>query len=238
MPARSSAFGHHLLLLVLLAALAGGCARAGGEAFQPTLNSPVLIEPDGSVGQTLNPVTDVVRGVDVPVATFAAEADPAGTLELSLLPADETGADEPPLGTARIAGADLADSAWVTARFEPPVRHDGPLLLTATWDGATTLALWANRPPDEAAASPFAPGEVPANDPYLDGQLVIDGRPAEGDLAFRVRGAGDAAAGLEQLQEVARSTAARLADGPAFALAWALLVAGSAALAVRGLRRT
>lgn len=214
-----------LACLGLLLALSG-CARAGGEAFQPTLTQPLTLEEGRTVGQTFNPVGDAVTGVDLHVATFAATADPEGVLTVELRDADNGAV----LDTAQVAGEDLADATWVRASFGTAVPVGDVVLLEASWQGDSPLALWANTPPP-------GPGRELVNDPYPAGQLVIDGRPVEGDLAFRVHGAGGLAAGVGQAVEVARSTGARLAEEPVFTALWALALLGCAALAVSGWRR-
>lgn len=215
-----------LAALVLLLGLAG-CARAGGEPFQPTLNSPITLEEGSVLGQTLNPAGDAVAAVEVQVATFDAPADPAGVLTVVLRdPGDGAAID-----TAQVAGADLADAAWVRASFDGPVTVPDVVLAEVSWEGATPLALWANLPLSGDGSASIV------NDPYPGGQLVRDGRPAEGDLAFRVVGDGGVAAGVAQVGEVIRSTGARLRDEPAFAVVWLLALVGCGVLAISGLRR-
>lgn len=215
-----------LALLVLLLALAG-CARVGGEPFQPTLNSPVTLEPDAVLGQTFNPAGTLVQAVEVQVATFDAPADAEGVLTLVLREPVGGGL----LDTAQVAGADLADASWVRASFDTAVEVPDVVLAEVSWDGATPLALWANLPLSGDGS------ESIVNDPYAGGQLVRDGRPAEGDLAFRVIGGGGVGAGAAQVVEVARSTGAGLLDEPVFAVLWGLALVGCGALAVVGLRR-
>lgn len=210
------------LLLVL-----GGCARAGGEAFQPTLNTPLALPSDTAIGQTFNPAGDAVQAVELQVATYAAPADPDGVLTVEL----RDPVDGSVLDTAQVAGADMGDSTWVRASFDTPVAVPDVVLAEATWRGATPLALWANVPLEGADRSSVV------NDPYADGQLVRDGRPTEGDLSFRVLGAGGAGAGTSQVVEIARSAGARLADQPLFTAVWLLALVGALALAVVGLRR-
>lgn len=216
---------------VLLACLGllltlSGCARAGGEAFQPTLTQPLTLEEGRTVGQTFNPAGDAVTGVDLQVATFAATADPEGILTVELRDAGSGAA----LDTAQLAGEDLADATWVRASFDTPVQVADVALLVVSWDGDSPLALWANTPRD-------APGFEVVNDPYPGGQLVVDGRATEGDLAFRVHGAGGFSGGVGQVVEVVRSAAARLADQPVFTTVWLLALLGCTILAVSGLRR-
>lgn len=214
-----------VLPLLLLLVLAGGCARAGGEAFQPTLNEPLPLEAGRTLGQSLNPAGSAVAGVDLQVATYDAPADPEGILTVTLV--DPVSGDV--LDTAQVGGDAMADASWVRADFGTPVAVGDVVVVEASWDGDTPLALWANVPP-------AGPAVEVVNDPYPDGQLVRDGRPSDGDLAFRVVGAGGVGAGAGQLAEVVRSTGARLADQPAFAVLWGLAVVGAAALAVVGLR--
>jgi hypothetical protein len=63
-------------------------------------------------------------------------------------------------------------------------------------------------------------------------------RPAQGDLAFRVVGAGGPAAAAGELARTLGGAGVRLLGGqPIFAAAWLLGLAGACALAVSGLRR-
>ncbi|HUG83512.1 MAG TPA: DUF6212 domain-containing protein [Euzebya sp.] len=219
------------LLLTLLACLGllvaiGGCVRAGGEPFQPTLTQPLTLEQGRTIGQTFNPAGRAVTAVDVHVATFAAAADPEGILTVRLHDA-ESGAV---LDTAQVAGEDLADATWVSASFDTPVDVGEVALLEVSWAGASPLALWANVPPD-------GPPTRVVNDPYAGGQLVVDGRAIDGDLAFRIHGTGGVPAGVAQTVEVLRSAGARLAAQPVFAALWLLALIGCGILAVSGLRR-
>lgn len=204
-----------------------GCARAGGQPFQPTLNTAIVLDDGDRIGQTVNPAGPV-SAVDLNVATFDAPADPDGVLTVTIrdVADDRTGGV---VSSAEIRGAELADGTWVAAAFDPPVEVADVALVEATWEGATPLALWANTTQDGTAAI--------TNDPYSGGQLVIDGRPVDGDLAFRVVGPGGVRPAAAQVAEVARSTAARTAADPVFAVAWLLALAGGVVLAVRGLWR-
>ena len=108
------------------------------------------------------------------------------------------------------------------------------VLVEATWEGATSLALLANIPEDPGQRSGTRP--VLVNDPYGDGTLVVDGQPEPGDLTFRVRGTAGPTAFLGQLAEVAASAGGRLLAEPLFAVLWLLALVGGTVLAVRGLR--
>lgn len=220
----------------LLAVMAVGCGRAGGEAFQPTQNTNFPLAEGHTVGQTINPVGGVVAGVDLQVATYARPADPDGTLEVTVR---DPGSREV-LGTAEVSGDDIDDLAWLKVSFDPAVAVDGPVLVETSWDGANPLALLANAPnDDEPVGAVDVRSALPdlVNDPYPAGQAVVDGVPAAGDLAFRVRGPGGPGAALGQVVEVVASTANRLAEQPLFALVWLVALAGSGALIVRGFRR-
>lgn len=226
-----------LMALLVLAALAAGCGRAGGEAFQPTQNTSFRLEAGHTVGQTINPAGDVVAGVDLQVATYARPADPEGTLEVALR--DPFTGDL--LGATEVAGSDIEDLVWLKVSFDPPVAVEGPVLVETSWDGPNPLALLANAPnDDEPAGAVNVRSALPdlANDPYPAGQAVIDGVPTTGDLAFRVRGSGGPSAALGQVAEVAASTANRLIDQPLFTLFWLVALAGCAFLIARGFRRT
>ncbi len=212
------------LALTSLAVLSTGCGRVGGDPYQPALNTPLQLEAGRTIGQTFDPAGPV-SGIDVTVATFAETPDPDGILRLVLR---EVG-DDTVRATADVAGADLEDGTWVGADLGTPVTIDGVALMELTWEGTTPLALWADTTLEGTAGI--------VNDPYAPGQLVLDGRPVDGDLAFRVTGPAGFGPAVEQVAEVARSTAARLRDEPLFTVLWGLAAVGSAVLAVTGLRR-
>ena len=204
-----------------------GCARTGGEPFQPTHNGPLPLEEGATVAQTINPAGDAISGLDVQVATYAAPADPDGALTLALRDPD-TGRR---IARTSVPGSDLADTTWVAIRFDEPVDVPDVVLAELSWEGATPLALWANTP-----ASPQVRSAGVPNDPYEDGELVVDGLPRTGDLAFRVRGVAGPSTALAQLGEVVASAGSRLLAEPIFAILWLLALVGGVALAVRGLR--
>lgn len=210
--------------MLLLVVGTASCARAGGQPFQPTLNTALVLDEGDLVGQTTNP-NGPVAGVDLSVGTFDEPADPEGTLTVTIrevgTPTGEV------LARAQVPGADLVDGGWAAARFDEPVEVDGVALLEVRWAGTAPIALWANT--TQPATRRIH------NDPYAAGQMVLDGRPAQGDLAFRLVGPGGATPALRQVGEVLRSTGARLADQPLFTVLWALALAGAAALALRGL---
>lgn len=214
-------------LAVVALLLLTGCARTGGEPFQPTHNGPLPLDEGTTVGQTINPAGDAITGLDVQVATYAAPADPDGTLTLALRDPD-TGQR---IARTSVAGTELADATWVSLRFDTPVDVPDVVLAELSWEGATRLAVWANTP-----ASPQVRSAGMPNDPYEDGELVVDGLPRAGDLAFRVRGAAGPGAALVQLGEVVASAGSRLLAEPVFATLWVLAMVGGVALAVRGLR--
>lgn len=220
-----------LLCVVAAVAFASGCARTGGEAFQPTLTQALGLDARVAVGQTFRPATTSVRGVDLAVATYGAPPDPAGVLEVELRDAS-TGRL---LATSEVPASALGDGAWVTARFDPPPAAPEVAALEVTWSGATPVALWANAP-TSAGQEDVGYGDPPANDPYPGGELLLAGERAAGDLAFRVRGSGGIAAAPRHLAALVRSAGGRLLDAPAFAAAWMVLLVASAVLAVRGWR--
>ncbi|CAN5336075.1 hypothetical protein BH23ACT9_BH23ACT9_36530 [soil metagenome] len=216
-----------IALVLLLAVLSSACGRAGGEVFQPTLNTPLVLEAGRTVGQTFNPVGGTVAAVDLHVATFDTAVDPDGVLTVVLRDADSREV----LDLAQVPGSALGDAAWVRAAFDEPVPVEGVAVAEVSWVGASPVALWANVAPPELERVGIV------NDPYRDGQLVLDGVPTEGDLAFRVAGEGRPAAAAQQAVEVVRSAAARMAAEPMFAVLWVLAMAGAGALALTGLRR-
>lgn len=215
------------LALVSLCVLSSACARAGGEAFQPTHSTPLPLAEGTTVGQSFTSPGGVVAGIDLVTATYGAPADPEGTLRVVLL--DGPGGRR--LGEQQVSGGELGDSAWLGVTFPSPVAVPERAALAVAWTGATPVALFANAPRDGEVA-----GDELANDPYPGGQLLLDGEPAAGDLAFRVRGTGGVAAAIDQAAEVAASAGGRLPEQPLFAVGWLAAVAGAASLAVAGFR--
>ncbi|MEE8602524.1 hypothetical protein [Euzebya tangerina] len=154
------------------------------------------------------------------VATFAQEPDPEGILTVTV-----EGASGP--RETAVSGADLTDGAWVAASFDPPVVVGDLAEVQLSWDGATPLAVWSNR---------TLAGTVGIeNDPYAAGQLVVDGRPTDGDLAFRVVTTDGSVS--DHVVEVVRGAGARLLDQPWFALVWLVLLGGAGVLVALGRRR-
>lgn len=214
------------LVLVVLAAsmlVLAGCQGASSEAFQHSFNQPLRLDGDHSIAQTFRVRSGRVAGVDVLAGTFGEQ--PSGVLVVEVR--DEPGGRT--LGSTRLSAADVSDSEWAAARFEPPVEVGEKAMVDLEWRGEGPVAVWVNAPLDEPG------GDELLNDPYLGGQLLMDGEPAAGDLAFRVVGAGGAGPQWSLVADVARQGLARLVDAPLFAVAWLLLLAGAAALAVWGL---
>ncbi|MGI9016966.1 MAG: hypothetical protein ACR2HR_07675 [Euzebya sp.] len=199
--------------------------RTGGEPFQPALNTPVSLDQGQLIGQTINPAGHRVRQLDVSVATFAAAADPEGELVVVL----RDPANRDVLATTVVPGIDIEDGAWVSAGFDPPASVGDLVLAEFNWDGVTPLALWADTTLEGTRGI--------TNDPYPEGELVIDGRPADGDLAFRVVSGPSVTVAAGQLGGVVRSLAAGLRDQPVFAVLWLLVLAGATLTAVVGFRR-
>jgi len=216
-----------LLVLALALWSLAGCARVGGEAFQPTVTTALTLTEDRPVGQTIRPAGDILRGIDVLVATYGTSADPAGTLQVEVL--DDAGVT---LSSAQVAGSALHDNDWVTLRFAEPVGVPTQVALHLTWTGQSQVGLYANTP-----ATPHPDG-VLLNDPYPGGELLIDGVPAPGDLAFRVRGDGGIGTAVNAVGRLIRDAAGRLNDVPGFALLWVVLMGGATTLAARGFRRS
>jgi len=224
---RTAALACRIAALAGLLAL-GGCAGAGGEAFQPTTTRALPLTAEQSVGQTFRPATDAVAGIDLLVATFDAPADAGGVLTVDLV----GGAGGRVLASAEVPGDALGDNEWVAVRFPRPAPAPAAAAIDVRWRGATPVGLWANVPP------PGYPAAQDSNDPYPGGELLVDGAPAQGDLAFRVVGAGGPAAAAGKLARTLGGAGGRLLGGqPIFAAAWLLGLAGACALAVSGLRR-
>ncbi|MGH8909496.1 MAG: hypothetical protein ACRD0K_24105 [Egibacteraceae bacterium] len=216
-------------LFFALAALLvlAGCARLGGEAFQASHSGAVPL--DAPVGQTFRPATSGIRGIDLLTATYGQEQDPSGTLRATLRDAQSGTA----LAVVSVGGDRIGDNRWVPVRFDPPVPAPEVASITVTWDGDTPVALRANVPPAD-----FDPVEQDANDPYPGGELLRDGVPAAGDLAFRVLGTGGPRETAAQLVGMVQSAGGRLLrDELGFALSWLALLAGAVTLAVIGFRQ-
>lgn len=212
-------------LLLLGAVALTGCQEASGEAFQYSLNAPVMLG-DEPVGQTFRPATERVAGADVLVATFDEPVDPQGRLRAVLRDGDGR-----VLARTTVEGADLGNDEWAPVRFSPTVPAPEVAAVELTWDGSSPLAVWANVPLDE-------PGEDDVlNDPYPGGQLLRDGEPAVGDLAFRAVGSGGPLDAARNVGGILRAGASRLAGDPLFLGLWVAALAGAGALGVWGLRR-
>jgi hypothetical protein len=213
---------------VLALALAGGCAGLSGEAYQPTLTTPVVVDANLGIGQTFAPQSRAVAGVDLLVATFRVPVDPAGRLTVVL----RDGPGGAVLAETVIEGAEVRDNRWVAARFDPPVPAPELAVVEARWDGDSPLGLYANIPPAPLDGSRLR------NDPYPSGELVVHGNRAAGDLAFRAVGVPDAAAARKTALRLGGGAARGLAARPAFAAGWGVLVLGCVGLTLVGRRRT
>jgi hypothetical protein len=208
-----------------------GCARLGGEAFQPThsLDIPFTGSLDTPIGQTFRPATKAIAEIDLLTVTYAQLADPRGALTVTL--ADGLGGRQ--LARVVVNGAQVEDNHWLPVRFDPPVLAPEVSAITVRWHGTAPVGLLANAPPPGFDRTAQA-----VNDPYPGGQLTISGMPAAGDLAFRVVGTGGAGAAARQLVGMARSAGGRLLrDELGFTLGWLGLLIGAMALAITGLRQ-
>ncbi len=204
-----------------------GCARLGGEAFQPTHSAAIVL--DDPVGQTFRPATDAIAGVDLSIATYRQTADPNGVLTVILR--DGLGGRQ--LRSASVGGEQLLDNQWARVRFASPVPAPEVAAIEVRWDGPTTVGLLANVPP-----AGYDPAQQDANDPYPGGELIRNGARAQGDLAFRVVGTGGPDELARQLGGILRSAGGRLLrDEPGFTLGWLGLLAGAVAFTVTGQRR-
>lgn len=212
-----------VLLLVLLLALPA-CQRVGGEAFQETFNQPLALTNEVTVGQTFRPATDGVAGVNVLLATYGTRPDPAGTLSAVLR--DALSGQQ--LAHVALPGDALGDNEWAPIRFAQPVPAPAVAALELTWDGGPGVAVWADAPLPQ-------PVDGFLNDPYPGGELLLGGRPAPGDLAFRVVGTGGAGALPRTLREIAGRGVALLVGDREFALAWVAALTCAAGLALVGL---
>lgn len=208
-------------------AAAATLAGCGAGPFQPTHTGVVPLGGDAAAGQTFRPASARVGRVDLLVATYGRAADPDGVLAVTL----RAGAGGEVLARARVPGSALEDNTWVAVPFEgAPVVAGDRAAFEVRWQGAEPVALRANVPPAEVGEDRLL------NDPYPGGELLRDGEPAAGDLAFRVAGEGGTVAAAAGVARLARGAGARLLAQPVFAAAWLLLLAAAVALAVRGLR--
>jgi hypothetical protein len=214
-------------LLAVLALASAGCSALSGEAFQPTVSRPLIVDANLGVGQTFAPQSPAVAGVDLLVATFGTIPDPDGTLEV-VLRAGVGGRIE---AEAAIAGTRLRDNAWVPVRFDPPVPAPDLAVVEARWSGATPVGLYGNVPP--AGREP----DRLVNDPYPSGELLLHGNPAAGDLAFRAVGVGDAGSARRTVLRLGGGAARGLVAQPAFAFAWCALLVACLALFLVGRHR-
>jgi hypothetical protein len=204
-----------------------GCGRIGGEAFQATHNGAVPVT--GAIGQTFRPATGAIRGVDLLTATYGRQADPGGTLTVTLTDA-ATGLR---IGAASVGGAQIGDNRWVAVRFSPPVAAPEVAAVTVRWTGRTPIALRVNAPPPRLDRT-----VQDINDPYPGGELLVDGGRAAGDLAFRVVGTGGAADAAGQAGGMIRSAGGRLLRNELpFAVAWLGLLGVACGLACSGFVR-
>lgn len=226
MPPRRRPRRRPLAALSAVAVLAG-CAGSGGEAFQSTHNGALPLEADRSVGQTFRPASDVVAGVDLLVATYGEQPDPQGRLSATLT----DHADGRRLASASVPGAQLDDNAWVRLRFDAPAPAPQVAAIVVTWSGQRPVALRANTPPAELGE------DRPLNDPYPGGELLRDGEPGTGDLAFRVVGAGGVRVAAATYVRLARGFLVGLLADPGFAVVWLALLVGALVLASTGFRR-
>lgn len=214
-------------LLVVLALVAAGCARAGGDAFQVASTTAVQIGTDG-VGQLFQPGAERIGGVDLVPVIYGEAPDPDGELVVELVDADagET------VARAELPGAEVPDGDWVEVRFdEPAPAPQGQAAFEISWTGESPVGLRANAPPPDAD-----PDERLLNNAYAGGTLLHGDTPVPGDLAFRV--VGDPTP-WERARAVARLPAGALrslAAAPAFAVVWAAALLGAVALAVHQLR--
>ncbi|HWB71052.1 MAG TPA: hypothetical protein VG452_02460 [Egibacteraceae bacterium] len=225
-------FPRRYLAAAACALLVAGCARLGGLPFQPTVTRPLALRPGHTIGQTFQApaAAGAVSGVDLLTATYGAPADPTGRLEVVL----RAGPGGRVLATGAADGDRVADSGWTPVRFADqrrPPPAPAEVAIQVSWGGAGTVGLWANVPPE-----PRPPGAL-ANAPYPGGVLLVDGAPADGDLAFRALGSAGARALPATLAGAAREAGTRLLGQPLFAMGWLALVAAAAALAVAGFRR-
>jgi hypothetical protein len=211
-------------VLLLLCLLLAGCARVGGDPAQWSHNTVMPLSQEGTIGQTFGVASDALVGVDVLMATFGQVADPAGALHVDLR--DATTGDA--LATTTTPGGAITDNAWAPVRFDPPVDVDGPVAIELSWAGASPVAVRANRPRGQVE------GETLVNDPYPDGQLLLDGEPATGDLAFRVVGSNGPQVLPATVARLLRGAVSGLLEQPLFAAAWSGLLLGCLVLAVAG----
>lgn len=191
--------------LLALALLLGGCAFSG-EPQQPGFTQTRLFAAGTPVRQTFTARGGTLSSFDLLVATFEKE-EPAARLTLVLSAGGEERAHT-------VAGADIADAAWLRFPF-PPLRVGAGEAVTATlrWEGDDPLAYYVN------------PG-----DPYPGGAL----EPGEGDLAFRVGHHGRVRGLVPVAGRMLAEPLRHLRADPLFAVVWVLGLGLAAATAARG----
>jgi hypothetical protein len=215
-----------LPLLFLVALLLAGCARVAGEPFQPTHNAALPLERGATLGQTFQAPSGAVAGIDLLTATYG--LTPAADAVLTVRVLDGPGGRV--LDEVEVAGSGVPDNGWAIATFPQPVTVDGAAAVEVFWDGEAPVAVRANVPPADWTTEDLL------NDPYPGGELLRDGAPATGDLAFRVRGAPGAGDAAGTAVGLLRGAAAGVVARPLFAVGWSALLAGCLALAVVGFR--
>lgn len=219
-----------LVIVVLVVLASVGCARLGGEAFQPTHNQVLPLGPDMMIGQTFRATSAELAGADLLVATFAQPADPAGKLEVVLRDAGTGQA----LRTVTVAGSQVPNNAWLPIRFHPPVTAPERAAIEVRWTSPRPIGLYASAPPPDGTGESQ---ERLTENPYPHGTLLRDGEIADGDLAFRVLGLHGGRALPRVILGLLGGIASAVRGRPLFGVVWLGGLAGSVALAVFGFRR-
>lgn len=199
--------------------LAGGCARVGGEPAQYTANGGLHVDRFHTVSQTVNPAGDQVKAVDVLVLAQPEEGD--GVLTLALA------ADGDVLGEQAVPLKGITEAdRWVSFAFDQPVAVPDVVDVQLNIKGEGSVLVAANSTPDDAN-----PSKEPVHDPYPQGEAAANGKPINGDIAFRVVGTRGSSGLPSQVGAIVKEGAKRLISQPLFAYPWGLVGSCAALLA-------
>lgn len=192
-----------------LSALAclSGCARAGGEPAQFSVNSGLGLDAGQTITQTVNPAGDVIKAIDVQVLAIPSPGD--GVVHLDI------GEGNRQLSHISVPIGDIHEG-WVSFVPEQPLIIPDVINLAFSVTGEGTLLLAANSTPTDAD-----PKVEPAHDPYPQGEGRHNNKPITGDLVFRVQGPASTTALTHQLSAMMKEGAKRLLNQPTFTAFWA-----------------
>ncbi|WP_336248760.1 hypothetical protein [Stomatohabitans albus] len=196
-----------------------GCARAGGEPAQYTANGGLHVDRSHTVSQTVNPAGGQVQAVDVLVLDQPTEGD--GVLNLALAAEGDVLAEQA-VPLENITEPDR----WVSFAFDQPVAVPDVVDVQLTIKGEGSVLVAANHTPDDAK-----PSNEPVHDPYPQGEAMANGKPINGDIAFRIVGTTGPSGLPGQVGAIAKEGTKRLIGQPLFAYTWGLVGMGAVCLA-------